>query len=67
MKTLMLRSLAEFEREHGHLPARVVIHSSDFNPAELNGCNAALDELRIKCRDLLVIRESSTRLFRAGQ
>ncbi len=68
MRALMLRSLAEFEREHGHLPARVAIHkSSGFNSAELKGCNAALDELRIKCRDLLVIRESSTRLFRAGQ
>lgn len=68
MKNLMLRSLGEFEREHGHLPARVVVHkSSGFNSAELKGCNAAIDDLRIKCRDLLVIRESSVRLFRAGQ
>ena len=68
MKALMVRSLAEFEREHGHLPARVVIHkTSSFNSEELKGCNAAIDELRIKNRDLLVIRESSTRLFRTGQ
>lgn len=68
MKALMLRSLSEFEREHGHLPARVVIHkTSGFNFAEINGCNAAIDALRVKCRDLLVIRESSARLFRSGQ
>jgi hypothetical protein len=68
MKALMVRSLGEFEREHGHLPARVVIHkTSSFNADELKGCNAAIDELRIKSRDLLVIRESSVRLFRTGQ
>jgi hypothetical protein len=68
MKVLMVRSLGEFEREHGHLPARVVIHkTSSFNSDELKGCNAAIDELRIKSSDLLVIRESSARLFRTGQ
>lgn len=68
MKTLVLRSLTEFDREHRHPPARVVVHkTSGFNSAELRGCNAAIDELRIKGRDLVVIRESSVRLFRAGQ
>jgi len=68
MKALLLRSLTEFDREHRHPPARVVVHkSSGFNTAELTGCNAAIDELRIKGRDLLVIRESSLRLFRTGQ
>ncbi|MGV3774931.1 MAG: argonaute/piwi family protein [Verrucomicrobiales bacterium] len=68
MKTLIGRSLQEFDREHGHLPARVVIHkTSSFSSDELDGCNAAIDDLRIKSRDLLVIRESSVRLFRAGQ
>lgn len=68
MKFLLLRSLTEFDREHRHPPARVVIHkTSGFNTAELKGCNAAIDELHIKGRDLLVIRESSVRLFRSGQ
>jgi hypothetical protein len=68
MKALMVRSLGEFEREHSHLPARVVIHkTSGFSSNEIKGCYSAIDELRIKNRDLLVIRESSTRLFRTGQ
>jgi len=68
MKNLLVRSVTEFDREHRHVPARVVVHkTSAFNAAELKGSNAAIDELRIKGRDLLVIRESSVRLFRSGQ
>lgn len=68
MKALLLNALSEFDREHRHPPARVVVHkTSGFNGPELKGCNAAIDELRIKGRDLLVIRESSVRLFRSGQ
>lgn len=68
MQNLLLSALNEFDREHRHTPARVVVHkTSSFNDAELKGCNAAIDELKIKGRDLLVIRESSVRLFRSGQ
>jgi hypothetical protein len=68
MKALLLNALNEFDREHHHPPARVVVHkTSSFNQAELMGCNAAMDELRIKGRDVLAIRESSVRLFRTGQ
>ncbi len=68
MHTLLLSALKEFDREHRHTPARVVVHkTSGFNDAELKGCNSAIDELRIKGRDILVIRESSVRLFRSGQ
>ncbi|MEY2501686.1 MAG: hypothetical protein QOI07_2020 [Verrucomicrobiota bacterium] len=67
MKALLLNVLTEFEREHHHPPARVVFHkTSSFNEQEMAGCHAAFDELRIKTRDLLVIRKSSFRLFRSG-
>ena len=68
MKALLVKALNEFSSEHHHLPARVVLHkTSAFNDAERKGCEAAFDELRIKKRDMIVIRESMLRLFRNGQ
>jgi len=60
--------LATYRREHKHAPPRVVIHkTSSFNRDEREGCHAALDELNIEDRDLLVVSRSLTRLFRVGQ
>jgi hypothetical protein len=68
MKTLIKNVLAMYRSEHKHAPPRVVIHkTSSFNEAERKGCHAALDELQIDGRDLLVISRSFTRLFRLGQ
>lgn len=67
MKNLILNALTQYEKEHHHLPARVVIHkTSGFSPDEHNGCDAALEELRVHSRDLLTIKESDLRLFRHG-
>lgn len=56
-----------FENEHHHFPARVVIHkTSDFTREELEGCESALKSLRIRNRDILVVRESDIRLFRGA-
>ncbi len=67
MQALVETSLNAFEKEHHHFPARVVIHkTSAFTRQELEGSTAALDELRIRHRDLLVVRESDMRLFRTA-
>jgi hypothetical protein len=65
---LLKRVLTDFQREHKHLPARVVVHkTSVFNTAETAGCDDALAELRVNSRDLLNVRDSLIRLFRHGQ
>jgi len=68
MKGLLVKSLTAFYKEHHQFPPRVVVHkTSGFTDAERRGCERALDELRVvKHRELLVIRESNVRLFRAG-
>ena len=67
MKNLAESSLNAFENEHHHFPARVVIHkTSDFTREELEGCESALKSLRIRNRDILVVRESDIRLFRGA-
>jgi len=67
MKILVERALKAFEKEHHHLPPRVVIHkTSGFTGDEIAGCEAALETLHIRHRDLLVVRESDVRLFRFG-
>ena len=68
MRLLIKDVLAAYRSEHKHAPPRVVIHkTSSFNKAERDGCHAALDELNIEHRDLLVVSRSITRLFRVGQ
>lgn len=65
---LLKRVLTDFQREHKHLPARVVVHKTSlFNDDELAGCDDALKELHIDSRDLLTVRDCFTRLFRSGQ
>jgi len=68
MRVLIKNVLGAYRTEHKHAPPRVVVHkTSSFNQAERAGCHAALDELNIDGRDLLVVSRSSTRLFRVGQ
>jgi hypothetical protein len=67
MKKLVEISLAAFDDEHHHLPARVVIHkTSGFTDAELRGCEEALEQTKIRHRDIVVVRESDMRLFRTA-
>jgi hypothetical protein len=68
MRSLIKDVLEAYRSEHKHAPPRVVIHkTSSFNKAERDGCHAALDELQIDGRDLVVVSRSFTRLFRVGQ
>ena len=67
MRTLLVNAITAFHSEHKHMPARVVVHkTSSFNEAERAGCDDALKELKVASRDLLVVSESFTRLFRDG-
>ena len=64
---LLSRSLKTFRRQHGHYPARVVMHkTSNFNPDEIDGFNQALDELDIDYGDYLYMAKSFIRLYRPG-
>jgi hypothetical protein len=64
---LLTRSLGTFRRQHGHYPARVVMHkTSNFNADEIDGFNRALDELDIDYGDYIYMAKSFIRLYRLG-
>jgi hypothetical protein len=68
IRDLVTNVLAEYKRVHKNLPARAVIHkTSAFNDDEKRGCNEALKALNVDCRDLLVVGDSMTRLYRQGE
>jgi len=68
IRLLVTNVLAEYKRVHKNLPARAVIHkTSAFNDDEKRGCNEALKALSVDCRDLLVVGDSFTRLYRQGE
>ncbi|MEX2168628.1 MAG: hypothetical protein WD851_04930 [Pirellulales bacterium] len=63
---LLTQAVNAFRREHRTSPARLVIHkSSYFTAAELEGGAAAVKQLHIDAYDLLSLRPSHTRLYRA--
>lgn len=63
---LLTRAVEEFRREHRTPPARMVCHkSSYFSADELQGCAASVKNLRLDSYDLLSLRPSHTRLYRA--
>jgi hypothetical protein len=67
MAALICNAITAFHQEHKHMPARVVVHkTSSFNDTEKHGCDDALKSLNVASRDLLVVSESFTRLFREG-
>ncbi len=62
---LLTQAVEAFRREHRTSPARLVCHkSSYYTEAELDGCAAAVKELRLDAYDLLSLRPSHTRLYR---
>lgn len=64
---LLNQALEQYRREHKHLPARVVIHkSSNFDNAELDGFNRAIEFQRVESADFVYMTQTSTRLFRDG-
>lgn len=63
---LLGQAVAAFRREHRTSPARLVCHkSSYFTSAEIDGCRAAVKKLQLDSCDLLSLRPSHTRLYRA--
>jgi hypothetical protein len=63
---LLAQAVDAFRREHRTSPARLVCHkSSYFSRAELDGCAAAVKQLRLDGYDLLSLRPSHTRLYRS--
>jgi hypothetical protein len=66
--TLIVHALNEYRREHKHAPARIVIHkSSNYNAAELEGFNRAVEDQELDTADFLVVTRASARLFRENR
>ena len=64
---LLKGSLKVFRAQHGHWPARVVLHkTSKFDRNELEGFHKAIDERDIDYADFVWIQKSMTRLYRLG-
>jgi hypothetical protein len=64
---LLAGSLTVFRKQHGHYPARVVLHkTSKFDANELDGFHRAINERDIDYADLVAISKSFTRLYRQG-
>jgi hypothetical protein len=64
---LLRNSLKVFRAQHGHYPARVVLHkTSRFDRNELAGFHKAVDERDIDYADFVWLRKSMTRLYRLG-
>lgn len=65
-QTLIAQAVEAFRREHRTSPARLVCHkSSYFTKAEIDGCASAVKQLRLDTYDLLSLRPSHIRLYRA--
>ena len=64
---LVQDAMHRYRKEHGNLPARLVVHkSSVFTPEEVAGFRAGIEKLGITSTDLLSLRRSNTKLFRFG-
>ncbi len=64
---LLADSLIVFRQQHGHFPARVVLHKTSlFNAEELDGFHRALIERSIDFADLIFVSKTFTRLYRIG-
>lgn len=64
-KELLEDTLRMYRREHGHPPARLVLHkTSPFNRAEREGFWEAAESEKLNYMDLIHVRRSTTRLFR---
>lgn len=62
---LLRNSLRVFRAQHGHYPARVVLHkTSRFDRNEMTGFHNAIDERDIDYADFIWVQQSMTRLYR---
>lgn len=66
-RSLVAAAVGEYRHEHRTPPARLVCHkSSYFNSDEVSGCKAAATATDLDTVDLVSLRKSRTRLYRAG-
>jgi hypothetical protein len=64
---LVETAMTRYRQEHGHLPARVVVHkTSTFTPDELLGFRTGLEGQSVDSFDLVSLRQAETKLFRMG-
>jgi hypothetical protein len=64
---LVETAMERYKAEHGHLPARLVVHKSSIYTAdEIAGFRAGIERLGIGSSDLLSLRRAYTKLFRPG-
>lgn len=64
---LLRNALKVFRAQHGHYPARVVLHkTSRYDRNELAGFHKAVDERDIDYADFVWVQKSFTRLYRLG-
>ena len=64
---LLADALKAFRQQHGHFPARVVLHkTSSFDSAERAGFGQALRERNVDYIDMVVVSKTLTRLYRNG-
>ena len=62
---LLAESLVAFRGQHGHFPARVVLHKTSlFDEKELQGFHKALQKHNIDHADLISVSKTLTRLYR---
>ncbi len=67
-EALLENSILQYKREHFNFPARLVVHkSSSYTQEERDGFLAAARKNGVELLDLLAVRKTFTRLFRAGQ
>lgn len=66
-RQLLAVGLGSYRREHRTIPARIVVHkTSRFDEAEIEGCRDVASNERVEILDLVSLRRSNVRLFRAA-
>jgi len=64
---LLTNAISVYRREHRTSPARLVVHkTSKMSDGEIRGFRAASDDHKIDVMELISLRRSFARLFRAG-
>jgi hypothetical protein len=66
-QALLTNAVSVYRKEHRTMPARLVVHkTSKMTEGEIRGFRAASEESKVDAVELLSLRRSFTRLFRAG-
>jgi hypothetical protein len=66
-QALLTNAVSVYRKEHRTMPARLVVHkTSKMSEGEIRGFRAASEESKVDAVELLSLRRSLTRLFRAG-